>query len=261
MLSTKVLFFDLDGTVLFSKPNRPESAQCIEYLQGKAYGFISQAALGLLQELQWAGVHLVPVTARSVAQYRRIIWTDAVFPTWVIVSNGGNLLFHHALQNGWRELRQMFMIAPYLSELQRLCRHYQTHPFCKSSKLIDNSFLCLHLNDAFLMPAVLQDLAKQTKLSAYASGSKVYVLPPRLSKGNAVRSFLSTVDLGEFPYVTAAIGDSSLDISMLTEADIGFAPATLAVPSEANIQKAPSDAEFSCWALRQVQHFFSRRML
>ena len=70
-------------------------------------------------------------------------------------------------------------------------------------------------------------------VDVFCNGTKVYVVPKKLSKGMAIRRFRQWVGAD----MIIAAGDSEFDISMLEEADIAFA-------AEALIEKFPDRKNF-----------------
>ena len=68
--------------------------------------------------------------------------------------------------------------------------------------------------------AALREKLDPSKVDVFRNGAQVYVVPKKLSKGNAVRRFREYIGAD----TVLAAGDSEFDLSMLAEADRGLAP-------------------------------------
>lgn len=93
-----VLFADLDRTLIYSAnaldPTAPQTPaprlRCVEMRRGRPASFVTETAaagIGRLLDSQL----LIPVTTRSVKQYRRVRLPGPV-PRLALVANGGRLL-------------------------------------------------------------------------------------------------------------------------------------------------------------------------
>lgn len=88
---------DLDRTLIYSLsaigvPEDTPGLVPAEVVDGRTVSYISQQALATLKELA-AKIVFMPVTTRTIAQYRRInLFQETVIPDYAITSNGGNIL-------------------------------------------------------------------------------------------------------------------------------------------------------------------------
>ena len=89
-MGTILFASDLDNTLLFSHRHRQPGDRCVERLNGAEQGFFTQDTLDLLPQVV-RRVHLLPITTRSVEQYRRIQWPDGTAPRIALTANGGTV--------------------------------------------------------------------------------------------------------------------------------------------------------------------------
>ena len=78
-MGTILFASDLDNTLLFSHRHRQPGDRCVELLNGAEQGFFTQRTLDLLPQVVQR-VQLLPVTTRSIEQYRRIRWPEETVP-------------------------------------------------------------------------------------------------------------------------------------------------------------------------------------
>jgi len=190
---------DLDGTLIHSHKSRRDDDVCIEHYDGREQSFIARPALERLKTLA-AQIQFVPVTTRSLEQYRRIFWTPDFKPQFAVVANGaifldGNKIIH-------RE-----DLSAYAPELNRLQKKFADNPDFNICRIVDESFLFLRPRDD-LNPA---DFNFQTDLTVQRTGKKIYLFPPPLTKGNALRKLVKIFK----PDKIIAAGDSEIDLPML----------------------------------------------
>lgn len=86
-----LLACDVDNTLIHSWKHRKEGDLCIEHIGEKEQGYMSRKAAELYSSLP-ENILLVPVTTRSVDQYRRIRWPGSREPDLAVTTNGAILL-------------------------------------------------------------------------------------------------------------------------------------------------------------------------
>lgn len=213
----RILFAsDLDNTLMFSYRHAGETDRCVERLEGRAQGFCTQRSLKLLARVRERTL-FIPVTSRSVEQYRRIRWPAPCAPRYAAAANGGILL-----ENGVEDLewsaRSGALAAPWQEELRELEARLPEVPVAKRFRMVDGLYLFAACDDGesarrlgdFFQPSV--DVA--------VSGRKVYFFPPPLNKGEAVRRLQERFQ----PDRTVCAGDSAIDVPMLRLADVAVVP-------------------------------------
>lgn len=220
----KLLFAsDIDNTLMFSYRYRIDSDLCIERLDGKEQGFLSAGTPMLLERVN-AACLFVPVTTRSVAQYKRIQWPEGCDAKYAVAANGGILLVDGEADEAWlKDSREM--IAPWRSEMERMLSVLEASEMCRVQSIIDEMFLfaaCNNAEEAQLLKAHFED---ETTLTVELTGRKVYFFPEPLHKGAALQRLQKRF----CPDRTFSAGDSPIDVPMLSAADVAAAPARLDV--------------------------------
>lgn len=216
----KILFAtDLDNTLLFSHRRRQPGDVCVERLDGAEQGFMTASVWNELLPAAAAAVELLPVTTRSIAQYRRIQWPAGAEPPQAVTVNGGILLEHGVPDPSWlaASARQA---GPYQEELARLYQVLPDYDWCLRRKMVDGLYLFAVCPEGTPMDACKALFQGRTPLTVEPSGRKLYFFPPGLHKGAAVlqarRRFA--------PAQLVCAGDSVLDVPMLSLADLALVP-------------------------------------
>ena len=172
----KILFAsDLDNTLIHSYKYRAENDICVEIYDGREQSFISPEALDLLKKIS-AQVFFVPVTTRSVAQYKRIFWTEDFSPKCAVVANGAVFL------DGDKQIFYRDVVAPYQDELNAQLAAADRNIFTVA-QIVDESFLYLRCRDD-INPA---EITFHTNLIVQYTGKKIYLFPPAINKGEALK--------------------------------------------------------------------------
>ena len=204
----KILFAcDLDNTLIHSYKYRADNDICVEIYDGREQSFISPKALELLKKIS-AQVFFVPITTRSIAQYKRIFWTEDFSPKCAFVANGAVFL------DGDKQIFYRDAVAPYQDELKAQLAVADKNIFT-IARLVDESFLFLRCRDD-LNPA---EITFQTNLTVQYTGKKIYLFPPDINKGAALKILIKKF----LPDKIICAGDSIIDLPMLQLADIAFA--------------------------------------
>ncbi|MGN7764027.1 HAD family hydrolase [Paenibacillus sp. 22594] len=221
---------DLDRTLIYSSSaiGIPEDSPGLvpaEVIDGRTASYISQHALELLKELS-AKITFMPVTTRTVAQYRRInLFQDTVIPDYAITSNGGNILVNGVLDQEWRATigKLVEQESAAAEEARRLVRSVVRAEWIISERYCDELFY------TFVVHRDLLPLDEITRLAEHLDGMgwkvslqgrKLYVVPGAVNKSDAIIHVRRTVH--SEPMV--ASGDSLLDKSLLAIADYAIAP-------------------------------------
>lgn len=209
----KILFAcDLDNTLIHSYKKFREGDICVEIYDGREQSFISPRALDLLKKIS-ARIFFVPVTTRSIEQYRRIFWAENFCPRFAVVANGAFFLDGARQENFLREV-----VAPYEEELKLQLAAADEKIF-SIARIVDESFLFLKCREDFNAEKIFFD----TSLTVQRTGKKIYLFPPRLNKGEALKLLTKKFS----PEKIFAAGDSEIDLPMLELADVAFAPKNL----------------------------------
>ena len=209
---------DLDNTLLFSYRRRREGDVCVEMLDGREQGFCTTGTLERLARVR-ERLLFVPVTSRSIAQYRRIVWPEACAPRYAVTTNGGILLDGGVCDPAW-EADSRALTAPWRRELARLEEQLEEAPVPWRFRMVDGLYLFAACDNAKDAEAGGRFFQGRTGLEVAVSGRKVYFFPPPLNKGQAIRRLRERFG----PDRVVCAGDSVIDAPMLREADDAVFP-------------------------------------
>ena len=207
--SNLTLFSDLDGTLIFSAARKQVGDIVIERKDGREISCITARQAELFPMLK----NVIPVTTRSVEQYRRIEFARLGFsPKYALCANGGVLLVDGEIDTEW----SAWSAAIYReceAELLRFRERLENDPRRSFEvRLVDGLFLFTKSTEP---SETLKYLGNGGQCESFFTGEKVYVIPKKLNKGAAVKRLGERLGLSEF----AAAGDSLMDLSMLNAAD------------------------------------------
>lgn len=206
---SKILFSDLDGTLIFSAKRRRVGDIIVDSLRGEPVSCITPRQAELLPDIR----SIIPVTTRSLEQYRRICFPEGFSPAYALCGNGGTLLVNGIPDAEWTS-RSLEVYRECEAELEHFRGMLENDPERSFEiRLVDGLFLFTKSGDP---EKTLEYLGTGEKCEGFSQGHKVYVIPKKLSKGNAVRELARRLGLtrGEI----ACAGDTSVDISMLNAA-------------------------------------------
>lgn len=91
-----LIFSDLDGTLIFSASRKQPGDIVCEYKDNREISCITKRQAELLP-----GLAIVPVTTRSIEQYRRIRFPEGFSPEYALTDNGGTLLVNGVPDPDW----------------------------------------------------------------------------------------------------------------------------------------------------------------
>jgi hypothetical protein len=232
MTSTTMLACDLDRTLIYSSSafwlDRPDdvapSIVVSELYRGVPISFMTRAAERLLLRVMAATV-VVPVTTRTVAQYRRVQLPGAV-PDYAITTNGGVLLVNGSPDAQWRAAigrRTAADCAP-LHVVEALLANPEFQPWVIQIRNAEDLFVYA-IVDREVMPvdfvSRLDGACRALGWSVSLQGRKLYCVPEPVTKSAAVEEVRRRTGAG----TVIAAGDSLLDRQMLDLATIAFRPA------------------------------------
>lgn len=220
---------DLDQTLIYSRrafrlpPGGPEpELRVAEVYRGEPASFVTARAAALLERLADAG-ELVPVTTRTLDQYRRI--DLGVRPRHAVTANGGTLLVDGEPDLSWeRSVRHRLTESGRpLAEILRLAEQVADPSWVRTVRVADDYFVYLVAHERRLIPD-LAELEAELLAAGWTlsiQGRKVYLVPAALTKQAALAEVADRCGLTRI----AAAGDSLLDAGLLDFADAAVRPA------------------------------------
>lgn len=208
------LFSDLDGTLIFSARRKQVGDVVIERKDGEPISCVTARQAELFPKIS----NVIPVTTRSVEQYRRIEFERIGFaPKYALCGNGGVLLVNGEPDKAWSEWAES-VFRECREELSRFRTLMEKDPRRSFEvRLVDGLFL---FTKSAAPSETLDFLGESETCECFSTGEKIYAVPKKLSKGAAVGRLAKRLGLMEF----AAAGDSLMDLSMLNAADIAVFP-------------------------------------
>jgi len=229
---------DLDNTLIHTYRKVKTGDVCVEVKDGRELSYMSPEARALLEEV--AGkCWFVPVTTRSLEQYRRI--DLGVQPKYAIVAHGALLLIDGKVDEQWAaETRRVLK-----TRLPKLKPGALWHDL----RYVDEFFIFAKSEDPPQAAHALGGMIDTDRFEVYAVHNKVYVIPIGLNKGMALERLKKRLPVE----TVIGAGDSRLDLPMLAAADLAIAPESLKL-----IHKAARffpDEDFALNTLKTVEHF------
>lgn len=212
---------DIDGTIIHSAGFYADGDILVE-TSGAYSGYMHPSvknAIGLISNT----ATIIPVTTRSVDQYRRINWPEGTRPDIAIVTNGANLVTPDANKTGVVSLIDEAEHELWRQEIISTERRLGSFSCVRDTRVVDGSYVLAILNDASRVQGHPSCLDVDTTLKVFREGKKVYYFPPYINKSIALAHVRRQIPDA---FVIAA-GDSLNDVAMMTYADFAFAPSSL----------------------------------
>lgn len=213
---------DMDNTIIYSyKHDIGMEKRCAEIYQGREISFMTHKTEKMLKEIA-KEILVVPTTTRTKEQYERIrLGLDEI--PYALVCNGGILLKNGAEDEAWYQ-ESLNMIQESNEELEKAERLLEAdEDVCFEIRNIRGLFIFTKSNRPEESVKKLSDKLNASLVDVFNNGVKVYVVPKKLTKGNAVSRLKALLNAEK----VIAAGDSEFDISMLQCADMGIAPEEL----------------------------------
>ena len=218
MMQRTIFASDLDNTLLFSKKHAMETDICVEFLEGKPQGYLTKQTPQYLEQIMRRAL-FIPVTSRSLEQYRRIQFPPACRPRYAVTTNGAILLIDGEIDRQWYE-DSLEAVSPWKEALEKALQALNACPQAKRYRMVDEMFVfaaCEQPRDALALYDLLRNT---TPLDIGVSGRKIYFFPPPINKGAVIPKLRKR--FGADRIICA--GDSSIDIPMLQQADFSIVP-------------------------------------
>lgn len=218
-----IFLSDLDNTLVYSyKHNIGEDRVLVETKEGKELSFMTSKTHMLLEKIK-DEMHFIPLTTRSLEQYRRICFSEKWSVEYALVANGGILLHNNKIDDVWYEKSlELIQNAQKQLELGMEILKNDKNIFFEMRK-VDSLFVFTKSNDVVSTKNMLESNLDLSLVKVINNGKKIYILPEKLNKGTAVQRIRKLIK----PEMIFVAGDSEFDIPMLREADFAIFPYTL----------------------------------
>ena len=253
MCEKKIFAVDLDNTLIYSDARSRHLADrvCVEWRGEEELSYMDRRCLERLRRLA-DRLAVVPVTTRSLEQYRRIRFFPDREPELALAANGGILLEEGSVCEAWlAETRRL--TAACAGQLEQAAVWLEEDPErCFELRRVNGLFLYTKTKKPERTAARLREGLDGSLVSVVENLSKIYVLPRCLTKGLAIRRLRRFLEEkgrpGPCPAILAA-GDSNFDISMLAEADWG-----ISVDETVMVEALGAKDSIRFWSLQEGQN-------
>ena len=248
-----IWFSDMDNTLIYShKHDIPLPKTTAEYYLDREQSFITDRTLSFCRKFCASTERMfVPLTTRTPAQYERILLREKLSYRYALVCNGA-LLLDNGISDAVWEQESLAMTADCAEPLAQALADLYT--FAETEHVHDlRPYMVYAKTEATPQQiATLHQRYTPQGLDVILSGTKLYCLPQKFSKGHAVRRFCHRFAHPNDRVI--ASGDTVFDVPMLTESDIALYPEELSVPSDAQHIRIPVKGFFAhglCETLNQ----------
>ena len=234
---------DLDNTLIYSyKRNIGLDKVVVELKGDKEMSFMSFYSHRLLKEII-KKVDFIPITTRSVEQYKRIEFLQNYCPNFAIVANGGILLKDGKIEKKWYE-ESLEMIGTTLDEIDRGIELLLTDEnIYFEVRKVDGLFGFSKSKKVEETVKNLKSELNLEKVSIYRQGEKVYIFPKVINKGTSLKRLKKILQRNLKLDKIICAGDSEMDVSMLELADISIFPEKLSRSIRSKNKKYSIDNE------------------
>lgn len=239
---------DLDNTLIYSYKHELGANQtCVEVYQDREISFMLPEWIESIRKMQ-GHLLFVPTTTRTIEQYERIDMGIRT-PEFALVCNGGVLLRNGRRDEAWYQ-ESLELVRDSGTQLKKAAEILEGDmDRCFDVRVIEDLFIFTKSNAPERTVLYLRERLDVTKVDIFYNGIKVYVVPQKLSKGNAVVRLKKLT--GAERIVCA--GDSEFDRTMLLAADIGICPAGFFSDIPGHIREYPKEM-FTQEMLCQVEN-------
>lgn len=223
---------DLDQTLIYSPKsfgipsgNTIPPVTSIEIYEGRQISFMLDDAIEKLKKIASHSI-FVPVTTRTIEQYRRIsLFQEQIIPNYSVVSNGGNIIVQGTVDLHWHKqvlegMNQHCLLGEdLLASFAEICHESWAGMIRKADDLF---YYCIVQREKVPQGDIdsFTTWAQAQGWNISLQGRKLYLVPQVVNKWAAV-AYVRDL-LQERCVVTA--GDSLLDLCMLEQADYGIVP-------------------------------------
>lgn len=226
-MSDALAAVDLDRTLIFSAASAGvdvDGLRCVEHLDDRPLSYMSPTTVDLLDALD-ARALVVPVTTRTVAQYRRVRFPGRPRP-YAVAANGGEILVDGEPDTLWRRQidAAVSTALPVATVYERVVA--DADPVWLRATRVADELFCYAVIDPATAPDDLverwRSWAEVDGWNVSRQGRKVYLMPDAVTKWSAVAEVAGRTGV-PFDRVFAA-GDGALDRPVLERAHRSIRP-------------------------------------
>lgn len=210
---------DLDGTIVHSARRVDVAdragATVVERYEGRDVGFMSAEAWDLLKHLQ-RRCSFVPVTARTIRQFRRIVLPEK--PTVAVVACGAIVLIDDAPDPLW-EAEVDRLIRDSGTDAKAVAAEMAALDVTEPPRIGDERFAFVRVRPGSDVRA-FEAWSTERGWRIVRQDGRIYALPAALSKQSAVGRVAEICDAEPF----LALGDGMMDAELLASTPHALTP-------------------------------------
>lgn len=217
---------DLDNTLIYSKIKT--KGVCVEKIDDRELSFMTPKAYEVLEKLLiQKDFHLIPCTARSFEQTMRISFLQQHQPDYMICDLGASIYHNGVKDENWEDylLTKGILYPEKMRKIRGKIDRFTDLSTCR--KFVSNSdyffvYCFYNTEDAkkFYVQVESENDFKESEVSFYVSGRKVYCYPRHLDKSLAVGYLQDKIQ----PDKTITSGDSLFDFKFNQLGDLTILP-------------------------------------
>ena len=213
---------DLDNTLIYSyKYDIGKNKRQVELYKENYISYITDNTYNLLLTLRKNAL-IVPTTTRTIEQYNRIELGIGNLK-YALVCNGGILLIDGKEDLEWYKESKEIIKESNNELLKAIDILNKDERRTLEVRFIKELFVFTKCDYPEEVVYELESRINTELVDVFNSGVKIYIVPKKLSKGNAVERFRKYIKARK----VIVAGDSELDISMFGIADVAIAPRKL----------------------------------
>lgn len=213
-----VVLADLDGTLVHSRRRVPDPTGhlVVEVYEGRDVGFMTPEAWDLLAEVQERGL-LVPATARTIRQYRRIRFPAP--PQVAVLAGGAVVLVDDEVDPVW-DAEVQARLAATTASVEQVAARLGEMPTTEAPRIGDDRFAYVRVAPDADVRAFTEWCAERGWKVVHQDG-RIYCHPQGLSKVSPLGRVAELV--GAEPAI--ALGDGLMDQELLSAVPVAMTPA------------------------------------
>lgn len=255
----KVFISDLDNTIIYSyKEDIGKNKILVEKRLEKELSFMSEYSHSKLEVLS-KNYNFIPLTTRSLEQYRRINFFGEKKIKIALVANGGILLENDKIVDKWYE-ESLSLARKSLEELKKAKEILsQREEIYFEIRFVDELFIFTKSNNIVITLEVLMKNLNLSLVDISNHGEKIYIFPKSINKGKSLERLRKYYNFN----VIVVAGDSEMDIPMLERGDISIFPIKLEKSIKKTKRNYAIDTEnnfFSDEVMNLVEKFFINQL-
>lgn len=223
---------DLDNTLIYSYKTAKACDICVEMKDGKRLSFMTPKSCLLLEQVI-KSTDFIPITTRSLEQYKRINFFEGYTPPLALVSNGGILLVNGLIDEQWYEESRQTAACAADEWDDGIALLNSDNDIITEVRTVDGLFTFTKSRNPEKTVSHIDKLIDKKYITVFNIGDKIYIMPSELNKGTAIKRLKE-----RFPdEAIICAGDSSLDAPMFDVCDYSIA-------TELNSRNAPGEKSF-----------------